>query len=178
MAFELGGGVSCSRRPVRGATPSPLWACGLSGREDGREQSASSARWETPGGGRFCVAGCRRHRQLPRLPGEYPLFSRRRRHAPYDYRGSQQPVRDARWLVCISLRCDTPRGGARLTPGEDCSQAEKGQILRGPTPGVRSGFAQNKVAPNARRGQRAGGKGRIKSRRGRPEGREARKQSI
>jgi len=47
----------------------------------------------------------------------------------------------------------TPGGGARLTPGEDCSQAEKGQILRGPTPGVRSGFAQNKVAPIARRGQ-------------------------
>jgi len=62
----------------------------------------------------------------------------------------------------------TPRGGARLTPREDCSQAEKGQILRGPTPGVRSGFAQNKVAPNARRGQQAGGTGRLRSRRAGP----------
>jgi len=35
-SFKLGGGVRYSRRPVRGVTPSPLWTCGLSGRENGR----------------------------------------------------------------------------------------------------------------------------------------------
>ena len=70
--------------------------------------------------------GCRKHRQLPRLPGEYPLFSRRRRHAPYHYRGSQQPVRDARWLVCIAWGAYTRRrseahSGGGLLPGQEGS---------------------------------------------------------
>jgi len=72
------------------------------------------------------VDGCRKHRQLPRLPGEYLLSSRRRRHALYHYRGSQQPVRDARWLVCKSCGAYTRRrskahSGGGLLPGREGS---------------------------------------------------------